>query len=346
LQIGDADREETGRFLRAAHSIHEDRLTEEDCVAYEQALLESPWGREHERILAGRDGGGRLLAALRVSSLPGAFDGRLIRVAHVRTPLALEGAPDRDHRAELMDGALRLLRQSGHALAIRMAPPGAPDRARVDFRPLPCSEAACRTFLPAPWPKEPAWLREGQDPFVAVPGLRDGRPEDIDAIGAIHAEEIFAQRLRIDRDRGAWEQILLARRLSHWNGGAQDPFWVIERGGRVEAYLLLRVERPTLRWCEHGARCGAATLPADLFWSALGWARREGLQRIEGWRMPDVLTVEPLYPTSDRGRRDSLAMLRTLDPAAEGMAFAREEECRLFELDTFRDAAPGGGAAA
>jgi hypothetical protein len=116
-----------------------------------------------------------------------------------------------------------------------------------------------------------------------------------------------------------------------------DPFWVIERSGRVDAYALLQARRPTLRWREHGARRGAEDLLPDLFWSALGWARGERLQRIEGWRMPDVLTLMPLYPTSNRRRRDNLAMLRTLGPVSQPLNFAREDECRLWELDVSWD---------
>ena len=115
---------------------------------------------------------------------------------------------------------------------------------------------------------------------------------------------------------------------------AEDaPFWVIERGGRVDAYVLLGAGQPTLRWREHGARRGAEDLLVDLFWSVLAWARGAGLQRIEGWCMPEVLTVQPLYPTSDRSRKGSVPMLRALDPKTPLPDFRREDECRLWELD-------------
>jgi hypothetical protein len=176
-----------------------------------------------------------------------------------------------------------------------------------------------------------------------VPGLRPGRPEDFDDLAAIHTEEIAGQRLRIDRDRAAWERIFLAwgaaplaggaRAMPDPTVGARDPFWVIERSGRVDAYVLLQASPPTLRWREHGARRGAETLLADLFWSVLGRARQERLPRIEGWRMPEVLTLEPLYPTSTRRRKENLVMLKTLDPDSQAPEFEQEEDCRLWELD-------------
>ena len=179
-----------------------------------------------------------------------------------------------------------------------------------------------------------------------VPGLRPGRPDDIDALAAIHADEIAGQRLRIDRSHELWDRIFLARDLRRRRSGAVDPFWVIEMGARVEAYVLLRPERPTLRWCEHGARRGSEGLLADLFWCALGWARAHGLQRIEGWRLPEVLTVEPLYPTSDRRRKTNVAMLKPLDPIAPVPKFARESDCRLWELDGFLEDLPPAASAA
>lgn len=263
------------------------------------------------------------------------LDGRPVRVVHLEAAFPLGDTGDPDRSAELLDEALRRAHASGHALAILVAPAGKADLERHGFRALPCSETACRTFLPAPWPKEPAWLRAGESALGLVPGLRHGRPEDIDDLAAIHTEEIARQRLRIERGRGAWEQIFLARGMPVRTRGARDPFWVIERGGRVEAYVLLQALPPTLRWREHGARRGAESLLADLFWSVLGWARQERLPRIEGWRMPEVLTLEPLYPTSTRRRKENLAMLKTLDP--DSPEFEREDDCRLWELDLVPD---------
>jgi len=333
VQVRDARRDEIERVLRAARSGRGGGPALDDSIAFDRALLESPWGREHERFVVGCDGEGRLLAALKLRSLEGALDGRPVRIAHVEAafPLGDTGGPELF--AELRDETLRQAHGRGHALAILIPPAGGADLASHGFRALPCSETACRTFLPAPWPKEPAWLRAGESAFGRVPGLRPGRPEDIDDLAAIHTEEIAGQRLRTDRDRGAWEQIFLARGVPGRPGGARDPFWVIERGGRVEAYVLLQALPPMLRWREHGARRGAETLLADLFWSALGRARQERLPRIEGWRMPEVLTLEPLYPTSTRRRKVNLAMLKMLDPVSPAPKLEREDDCRLWELD-------------
>jgi len=261
------------------------------------------------------------------------FDGRPVRIAHVEAALPLGNTVDPERAGELLDEALQQAHGRGHALAILISPAGGPGFARHGFRALPCSETACRTFLPAPWPKEPAWLRAGESALGRVAGLRPGRPEDIPDLTGIHAEEIAGQRLRIDRDCGAWEQIFLARGIPGRTGVARDPFWVIEKGGRVEAYVLLQALPPTLHWREHGARRGAESLLADLFWGVLGWARQDRLPRIEGWRMPEALTLEPLYPTSTRRRKENLAMIKALDPDSQAPEFEREDDCRLWELD-------------
>ena len=345
MQVRNAGRDEIERVLRAAHAVRGGGLALEDYVAFHETLMDSAWGREHERLVVGCDDRRRLLAAVKTSSLAGSLDGRAIRIVHVRTMFTSGDSGDQHHAAELQEEVLEEARLQGHALAIRVSPAGGAEHFDRGFHALPCSEAACRTFLPAPWPKEPAWLRAGEEALGRVPGLRPGRPEDIDAIASIHAEEIAGQRLRIDRDRGLWDQIFLARETLRRMSGAADPFWVIERGGRVVAYVLLRAGPPTLRWREHGARREARAPLADLFWSALCWARGKRLQRIEGWCMPEVLTVEPLYPTSDRRRRNNLVMLRPLDQVPQAPVFAGEDECRLWELDAFQEDAPGFVAA-
>jgi hypothetical protein len=220
---------------------------------------------------------------------------------------------------------LEVAQRTGHSLALALSPGAGPPAIPRGFKVLPCSEAACRTVLPAAWPKEPAWLREGKDPFASVMGLRLFRPDDLDDVATIQEEMVAGQRLRIDRDRAAWSRILGARE--------GEAFMVIERNGRVEAYVLLGAGRPTLRWREHGARLDAMDLLTDLFWAVLARARRAGLQRIEGWSMPEALTVEPLYPTSDRARKTSVVMLRPLESPAGGPTFTSEAECRMWEPD-------------
>jgi len=330
LRFRDADRDEIGRVLAAFHGD----------------LLDSAWGRAHERLLVGCGEDGRIRVALRLRSLPGALDGRAVRIAHLTDAFPVDGSSGADEATALKEEALRQVRESGHALAIEIAKVAGESRRLQGFRALPCSEAACRTHLPVAWPKEPPWLRAGEEAPGRVPGLRPGRPVDIDALAGIHAQEIASQRLRVDRPRDLWDRIVLARDLRSSTDGALDPFWVIDRGAGVEAYVLLRTERPTLRWCEHGTRPGSEGLLADLFWCALGWARSRGLQQIEGWRLPEVLTVEPLYPTSDRQRKTDVVMFMPLDPKAPFPDLVREEDCRLWELDGFRDDSPSGAASA
>ena len=273
---------------------------------------------------AGRDGSGKSIGPLKMVSLDGSLDGRRVRIARLDVPGLVRGSGGAGEAGDLVAAALEVARVGGHSLALALTSESGGTGALDGFQPLPCSEAACRTVLPVPWPKEPEWLRAGEDPLRSVPGLRPWRRDDLDEVAAIHAETIAAQRLRIDRSPETWGRIVPAR---------DAPFFVIERSGRVDAYVLLGTGRPTARWREHAARGGAEDLLVDLFWSALAWARGAGLQRIEGWCMPEVLTAKPLYPTSDRMRKGRVPMLRTLDPKTPRPDFKREDECRLWELD-------------
>ena len=275
---------------------------------------------------AGRDGSGKPIGPLKMVSLDGSLDGRRVRIARLDVPGLVRGSGGAGEAGDLVAAVLESARVGGHSLALALTSESGGTGALDGFQPLPCSEAACRTVLPVPWPKEPEWLRAGEDPLRFVPGLRPWRPDDLEEVAAIHAETIARQRLRIDRSAETWERILRAQ---------DAPFFVIESSGRVDAYVLLGAGRPTVRWREHGARRGAEDLLADLFWSVLAWARGARLQRIEGWCMPGILTVRPLYPTSDRSRKGRVPMLRTLDPRTPLPELKSEDECRLWELDAF-----------
>lgn len=333
MRVSGPTPEELRRVLFATRPIVGGSLGAGAWHDFNRTLLDTPWARANQSLLVARDDGGRPISALRITSLAGRLDGRPVRIAQASR---IAGFPEaRDQEALLLARALETAVSSGHDLALIVSPTGQEPYARQGFKAVPCSEAACRTVLPAPWPKEPPWLRQGTGPHACVPGLRPGRADDLEALAEIHAEETAPQRLRIERPRALWEQIFLTRGLLERLVGIETPFFVIERERRVLAYVLLEAGAPTLRWREHGAREDAHGLLGDLFWAALAWARGKGLQRIEGWCMPEVLTVLPLYPTSDRRRAGDIVMLKTLVPASRVPDFAREEECRVWELDAW-----------
>lgn len=334
MRVSGPTPEELRRVLFATHPIAGGSPHAGAWHDFNRTLLDTPWARAHQSLHVARDDDGRPTTALRITSLAGRLDGRPVRVAQASRIAGFPETSRVEHEPLLFAQALETA-AAGHDLALVVSPTGEEPYARHRFEAVPCSEAACRTVLPAPWPKEPPWLREGTDPFASVPGLRHGRTDDIEALAEIHAEETAPQRLCIERPREQWEQIFLTRDLVARLLGVEVPFFVIERERRVVAYVLLQAGTPTLRWREHGARKDAGDLLRDLFWAALAWARGKGLRRIEGWCLPDVLTVLPLYPTSDRRRAGDIVMLKRLDPVGRGPHFAREEECRLWELDAW-----------
>ncbi len=335
MQIVEAGREEIERLLRLAHAVRGGGMTLADDVAFNLAQIESPWGRRNLRVLIGRGGRGEILGSLKLYALRAALGGRELRAAGVGalfTPVETGG---RGHAARLVESALERARADGCALALAVSETGTAPYEPLGFKALPATEAACVVRMPAPWPKEPAWVA-ARDPFAVVEGLRPGRLSDLDALVSIHDATIAGQRLRLLRDRAAWDQALLkidpGRRLGK---DGEDLFRVVERAGRVIAYLFLEGSPGSLRWREHGALPGADDALVALFWSALARARRDGTERIEGWFLPTAVTDGPLYPVARRARATPAVMALALDPALKLPRFAREDECRFWDLDGF-----------
>lgn len=326
MRVRPAGRGEIEQVLGESHAIWSRGLDLAAYTSFNLAQMESPWGRERYRFLVGVDEGGAILAALKLYTLPALCEGRAVRVAGIGAVFTPPARRGRGHASELLERALEGVRSEGYGLALLFSEIGEEFYAARGFKRLPASEVACKTTLPAPWPHEPAWVR-GPDLVRSLPGLRPFRDEDLEALIEIHDGEDAGRRFRIERDRSAWEQILLKM--------GPGLFWVVEEKGRVAAYALLEENPGTLRWREHGARPEASDRLADLFWCALARARVRGLPRLEAWFLPVEVTGRPLYPVARRRRDDPVAMVRPLDPALSIPAFENEEECLLWELDSF-----------
>jgi GNAT superfamily N-acetyltransferase len=310
-------------------------MTLDDYVAFNREQRLSPWGRERCRFLVGEESG-RPCAALKLYSFPGTLDGRAITIAGVGAVFTLEEARGRGFGRTMVDAALSIAAAGGASLALLMSEIGPALYLRSGFEEIPALEAGCLPYLPAPWAGEPAWLREGRDPAASLAGFRPFEPADLDALVAIREEAGRGQRFRLRRDRPAWEQALLRSELRRrFLGGHDDQVIVIEAAGRVIAYAVLREVPGGLEWREHGARFGAEDRLVDLFWAAIARARRMGVNRIDAWQFPAVVTTRRLYPIAVRPLCSPAIMLRRLDPAIPPLLFGGPEECRLSWLDLF-----------
>jgi hypothetical protein len=259
-------------------------------------------------------------------ALHGVLDGRDVRVAGIGGPFpATAAAVDRARRA--------LQAARGFDLALLFASSGAPSFEPLGLLPLPAAEAACRTRMPVPWPKEPAWV-EGGDPFASVAGLRPFRPDDRPALSAIH-EASARGRFFLRRDAAGWDRVLAGAGPGGPRAARGRQVWVIDAGGGAEAYVILDAGPEALRWREHGARPGAEARLVDFFWAALSAGRRAGARRLEGWHLPPAVTAASLYPVSRRARAEGLPMIGGLDPAIAIPVLRSEEDCPIGELDAF-----------
>jgi len=334
MQMRDADRPAIEAVLRRSHAIWSEGLSPDDYLQFNLKLKETAWGRERYRFLVA-DVGGAVVSALKLYSLPGEIDGRPLRLAGIGAVFTPEEHRGCGHARALVEAALESARVLGHDAAILMSEIGGEYYQRLGFLALPAREAGCLPFLPVPWPGEPSWLAGG-DPEAHVAGLRPFMPDDLDALVAIHDDATRGQRFRQLRDRPAWEQALFKAELRHrLKRGGGDRIWVVERHGAVAAYVVLREAHGALQWREHGARFGSEEILADLFWCALFHARRMGVNRLDAWQLPAVVTTRRLYPVAQRPMHNPVIMLRPLGTGAALPGFAAAEECRLSWLDLF-----------
>lgn len=335
MQIHDATMEQAEEVLRCSHEAWGIGMGLQDYIGLNRELLLTPWAKERYRFLVGLDGDGRIACGMKLYSLRGELQGRPVGVAGVGAVFTLRGQRGRGHARALVEAALGRARVEGHDLALLFSEIGSAYYERLGFRTLPSQEAACMAFLPVPWPKEPSWVGH-DDPFAAVEGLRHFRREDLDRLAGLHEEATRGQLFRLLRDRPRWEHLLLQADMeSRLRRDGSDHRWVVERGGVMRAYLILKEARGRLLWKEHGARPGEEAALVDLFWSALSLARRLGVGRIDAWQFPAGVTEARLYPIARRSRRDPVVMLRPLGEAVLPTPIAAEEECRASWLDSF-----------
>ncbi|HUD71343.1 MAG TPA: GNAT family N-acetyltransferase [Dongiaceae bacterium] len=341
MQVRDAGPGEMEGILRASHAVWSEGMAVEEYLAFNLEQRDSPWGRERYRFLVAEDSG-RRVAALKLFTLPGELDARAITIAGLGAVFTLPEARGRGVARALVDAALPLARAAGADLALLMSEIGPDLYLRSGFETIPALESGCLPFLPVPWAGEPAWLRADRDPGASVPGLRPFEPADLDALVAIHEEAGRGQRFRLRRDPPAWEQTFLRSTLRRrFLRGQDDQVLVIEaerRDGaasKVLAYAVLREVPGGLEWREHGARLGAEERLVDLFWTAIAQARRRGVNRIDAWQFPAIVTTRRVYPIAVRPLKEPSIMLRRLDPEMPPLAFDGPEECRVSWLDLF-----------
>jgi len=335
LLIRDAETHHVETVLRHSHDVWGAGMSLEDYIGFNLELRSTPWARDHYRFLVGLDEAGEIASSMKLYSLPGEVDGRPVLIAGVGAVFTPPSRRGSGQAAAILDAVLARARARGHDLGLLLSEIGGAYYERLGFSALPAQEAACMAFLPVPWPKEPSWVGDG-DPLTAVEGLRPHRPEDIDALVEIHQEATRGQRFRLLRDRLRWEHLLHQADLeTRLRRDGADHRWVVERGGVVRAYLILKAGKGTLLWKEHGARLGAEEILVDLFWGALALARRLGVGRIDAWNLPATVTNGPLYPIARRPQRHPVPMVRPFGDALRLPSFSAAEECRVSWLDVF-----------
>ena len=162
------------------------------------------------------------------------------------------------------------------------------------------------------------------------------RPDDLEALVAMHDRPEGGERFRLRRDRAGWEQALVKIEAGHrmWPD-QRHRIHGIEAGGKPVAYAVVRDAPQGVQWREHGALPGHEERLADLFWIAVAEARARGVNRLDAWRFPELVAARRLYPVARRPQRDPVVMLRGLQPDRPLPEFASPDDVRISWLDLF-----------
>jgi len=335
MRIVEADEAGAAAVLERSFEVWGEGATFEDYIAGNLAQLRSPWARTNYRFLAARDDRGDLLASLKWFTLPARIDGAAAQVTGLGAIFTPEEQRRRGHAAALVEATLERARVRGDAAALLISEIGGAYYERMAFLAVPASEEGCLPFLPVRWPSEPPWVSE-PEPHSKVEGLRPMRPDDLDALGAMHDRKAPGERFRLRRDRAGWEQALLKIEAGHrmWPD-QRHRIHVIDRGSGPVAYAVVRDAPHGVQWREHGAIPGHEERLGDLFWIALAEARARGVNRLDAWRFPEIVAARRLYPVARRPQRDPVIMLRGLQPDRPLPEFTSPDESRISWLDLF-----------
>jgi predicted N-acetyltransferase YhbS len=335
MRVIEADKAQAAAVLRRSFEIWGEGATFEDYVAGNLAQLATPWARTNYRFLAAEDDGGALLASLKWFTFPAVIDGAAAQVTGLGAVFTPEEQRRRGHAAALVEATLERARARGDAAALLMSEIGGAYYERLSFRSAPAMAEGCLPFLPVRWPKEPAWVSEPA-PHARVEGLRPMRPDDLDALVAMHDRPAPEERFRLRRESAGWEQTLVKIEAGHrmWPE-KRHRIHVIEARGEPVAYAVVRDAPQGVQWREHGALPGHEERLADLFWIALAEARARGVNRLDAWRFPDLVASRRLYPVARRPQRDPVVMLRGLQPDCPLPEFVSPDDVRISWLDLF-----------
>lgn len=333
--VTEADEAGAAAVLRRSFDVWGEGAAFDDYVAGNLAQLRTAWARSNYRFLAAHDDRGDLLASLKWFTLPASIDGEAARITGLGAVFTPEEKRRRGHAAALVEATLDRARARGDAAALLMSEIGAAYYERLGFSAVPAIEEGCLPFLPVRWPSEPAWVSE-PDPHHRVEGLRPMRPEDVEALAALHDRPAGSELFRLRRDRGGWEQALAKIEAGHRMWPEQrHRIWVVDRGAGPLAYAVLRDGPGRLQWREHGALPGHEERLADLFWVAIAEARARGVNRLDAWRFPEIVAARRLYPVARRPQRDLVVMLRSLRPERPLPEVTAPDDVRISWLDLF-----------
>ena len=337
MRVVEADAEGARRVLERSFEPWGEGAALDDYIAGNLAQLASPWARDHYRFLVALDDEGGLLASLKWFTFPAGIDGRPARVTGLAAVFTPPERRRQGHAAALIEATLSRARDRGDDVALLMSEIGGGYYERLGFKALPAEEEGILPYLPVPWPAMPPWVSEGEtDPRRRVEGLRPMDSADLPALVAMHDRPSETVRFRLRRDAGGWEQALLKIEAGHrmWPD-QRHRIWVVERRGTPAAYAVLRDAPQALQWREHGSLPGEEERLAELFWVALSEARARGVNRIDAWRLPQIVAARRLYPVARRPQRQPVIMLRGLQAARPLPEFTSPEECRISWLDLF-----------
>jgi GNAT superfamily N-acetyltransferase len=271
-------------------------------VAYAQwneAQLQTSWGRDHLHRFALVDDAGDVLASAKRYRFDARLDGRDIVMAGIGAVFTRPELRGRGHATALVRELLDRERADGAAVVGLFSEIGASFYEDLGFRAMPFDEVTVRVRV------------KGGAPAMLV---RAGDERDLPAIAAMHDVRSAAARFALRREPALIQYAIAKKRLLAGLGRAglrQVEFFVVEEGASAVAYVVLSVNQHGWTLEEAGDRDpGGARVGAML---QLLVAREPSHQHplIRTW-WPAAFTVPPQIELVDRTAPRDVFMLRPL----------------------------------
>ncbi|MBI4469399.1 MAG: GNAT family N-acetyltransferase [Acidobacteria bacterium] len=297
MTLVEASTEQVREVLERTHSLWSEGLPLAAYQTYWLSLLSSPWGRRNLRYLLWHRGSGQWLSSFKLYTLRARCEGKELKLAGIGAVFTPEEHRSHGHARAMLLEASDLLSAEAFDAALLFSDIGTRYYQDLGFQPLPSHEFRA-DLVPEPPPG----------------GLGVPAPGSPDWVGAERVYEDWSagQPYSMLRDHDYWDFLRLRRLLKPPASGVPACTLHLVTGGPV--YVLAEANESALRLMES---VGSVNRLRDAMARLIGWARTQGVKRIQGWWRDEYQPILHGYVQFEQCRRTSeVAMIAPLSPEA------------------------------